>query len=192
MLQNLNDYNIILASKSPRRQHLLHELGVNFEVKTFEVDEVYPDNLKVTEIPVFLAELKAKPFEQLIDEKTLVITSDTIVCCENEVLGKPADYNDAVRMLQLLSGKAHQVITGVCLFSKQKKKTFITISDVYFKQLTTSEIEYYLSHFQPYDKAGAYGVQEWIGYVAVERIDGSYFNVMGLPLHQLYEELSKF
>jgi septum formation protein len=192
MLDNLNRFNIILASKSPRRKQLLKELGINFKTEILEVEEIYPKDMKINEIPEFLSTLKAKPFEKSIDDQTLVISSDTIVCCNENVLGKPQNYDQAFSMLRQLSGKPHQVITGVCLLSKEKKITFSSITTVFFKYLTDEEIEYYIKNYQPYDKAGAYGIQEWIGHIAVERIEGSYFNVMGLPIQQLYEELCIF
>ncbi len=190
--ENLKQYEFILASKSPRRQFLLKDLGLNFEVHTKDVDESFPDNLKAQEIPLYLCEKKANAFDKELNENTIVITADTIVWIENQVLNKPENYDDAVRMLQLLSGKMHEVYTGVCLKSKTKTKTFYALTKVYFKKLSQSEIEYYIKNYNPYDKAGAYGAQEWIGYIAVERIEGSYFNVMGLPVRELYEELLKF
>ncbi|HET8962940.1 MAG TPA: Maf family nucleotide pyrophosphatase [Chitinophagales bacterium] len=188
----LKKFHFILASKSPRRQYLLKELGLTFDVHTKDVDESFPSSLKAHEIPLYLAEKKANAFEAELSEETIVITSDTIVWIENQVLNKPADKEDAVRMLKLLSGKIHEVYTGVCLKSKHKIKSFYACTKVYFKPLTMQEIEYYITNFNPYDKAGAYGAQEWIGYIAVEKIEGSYFNVMGLPLKELYEQLLLF
>lgn len=186
-------HNLILASKSPRRQQLLKDLGFNFKVVTKEVDEAFPNHLKAQEIPLYLCEHKANNFvEELKDEDTIVITADTIVWVENQVLNKPEDFADAVSMLKLLSGKMHQVFTAVCLKSKFKTKSFFAVTNVYFKPLSIEEIEYYITTYQPYDKAGSYGAQEWMGYVGVERIEGSYFNVMGLPLKELYEELIQF
>jgi septum formation protein len=192
MLENIAHYKVVLASKSPRRKQLLEELGLQFEVKTLEVEEVYPEDMPIEAIPAYLADLKAQPFENELNEDTLVITADTIVCCDHHVLGKPANYNDAYRMLKLLSGRVHQVATGVCIMTKQKRETFTVTSNVYFKEFTHEEIHHYISNFKPYDKAGAYGIQEWIGYIGVERIEGSYFNVMGLPVQRLYEVLSNF
>jgi septum formation protein len=186
------DYNYILASKSPRRNQLLKSLGIEFEVKTKEVDEIYPDNLIKEEIPVFLAELKAKPFLADLSDSDLLITADTIVWFEGKVLGKPKNKAEATRMLQLLSGKEHQVISGVCLTTSNKKKSFYSISNVHFKTLTHNEIEYYVSEFKPFDKAGAYGIQEWIGSIGIIHIEGSFYNVMGLPIQKLYEEIQKF
>ncbi len=190
--EDLKKIHFILASKSPRRQHLLKELGLNFEIHTKDVDESFPSRLKAHEIPLYLSEKKAGAFDAELKDETIVITSDTIVWVENQVLNKPADRSDAVRMLQLLSGKMHEVYTGVCLRSKRKTTSFYACTKVYFKHLSMQEIEYYIDNYSPYDKAGAYGAQEWIGYIAVEKIEGSYFNVMGLPLKELYEQLLKF
>ena len=188
---NLN-YKIILASKSPRRKDLLSGLDIPFEVIIHEVDESFPDGMAMEEIPVYLSKVKAAPFVDEVDDRTIVITADTIVWIEGEVLGKPNDYEHAYEMLRKLSGKKHVVVTGVCLTSKKKQVSFAATTDVYFKELSNREIAYYLENYQPYDKAGSYGVQEWIGYIAIHRIEGSYFNVMGLPVQRLYEELIKF
>jgi len=191
-MKDLKKHNLILASKSPRRQYLMKELGLDFEVHTKEVDESFPENLKAQEIPLYLCQKKADAFDEELTDNTIVITADTIVWIDNQVLNKPENFDDAVRMLKLLSGKKHEVYTGVCLRSKLKTKTFYALTSVYFKELSQEEIEYYINNFNPYDKAGAYGAQEWIGYIAVEKIEGSYFNVMGLPVRELYEELLKF
>ncbi|MDP1745043.1 MAG: Maf-like protein [Bacteroidota bacterium] len=191
-MKDLKKHNLILASKSPRRQYLMKELGLDFEVNTKDVDESFPENLKAQEIPLYLCQKKADAFDEELTDNTIVITADTIVWIDNQVLNKPENFNDAVRMLKLLSGKKHEVYTGVCLKSKHKTKTFYALTNVYFKELSQEEIEYYINNFNPYDKAGAYGAQEWIGYIAVEKIEGSYFNVMGLPVRELYEELLKF
>jgi septum formation protein len=188
----LPDYNYILASKSPRRQELLHSLGIEFQVIIKEVDENYPDNLTKEEIPVFLAELKSKSLVDKLKENDLLITADTIVWLNGEVLGKPADKEDAIQILQKLSANEHQVITGVCLTSIHKQKSFFSISNVRFKELSLAEIEYYVSEYNPLDKAGAYGIQEWIGYIGITHIEGSFFNVMGLPVQQLYSEIQNF
>jgi septum formation protein len=190
--EDLKKYQFILASKSPRRQFLLKDLGLEFEVHTKDVDESFSEDLKAQEIPLYLCEKKANAFDQELNENTIVITADTIVWVDGQVLNKPENFDDAVRMLKLLSGKMHEVYTGVCLKSKVKTKSFYALTKVYFKSLTQEEIEYYVKNFHPYDKAGSYGAQEWMGYIAVERIDGSYFNVMGLPLKELYEELLVF
>ena len=191
-LHNLEQYEIILASKSPRRQQLLSDLGLKFTVQSMDVKEDFPDGLGMTEIPVFLAELKANAFLPQMKDNQLVITADTIVWLDGKVMGKPKDYSDGFKMLSDLSGKKHEVVTGVCLLSKTKKIVFYTISDVWFKNLSEDEIHYYLENYKPYDKAGAYGIQEWIGYVGVNRIEGSFFNVMGLPIQDLYEHLKNF
>jgi septum formation protein len=188
----LPNYNYILASKSPRRQELLLSLGVNFQVITGEVEETYPLNLNKEEIPVYLAELKSKSLIKNLKENDLLITADTIVWLNGEVLGKPANKEEAVKILQKLSANEHQVITGVCLTSVHKQKSFFSISNVQFKNLSLPEIEYYVSEFSPLDKAGAYGIQEWIGYIGITRIEGSFYNVMGLPVQQLYTEILNF
>ncbi len=190
--EDLKKYHFILASKSPRRQFLLKDLGLEFEVRTKEVDESFSPDLKAEQIPLYLCEKKAHAFDDDLKDNSVVITADTIVWVDNKVLNKPENFDDAVRMLKLLSGKMHEVYTGVCLKSKNKISSFYAVTKVHFKNLTDEEINYYISNFHPYDKAGAYGAQEWIGYIAVEKIEGSYFNVMGLPLKELYEELLKF
>ena len=192
MLSHLNNYNIILASQSPRRLELLHGLNIPFEVHAIDVDESYPSQMVGVDIPMYLAEKKADAYSEKMNDNTLLITADTIVWHEGEVFGKPTDKADATRMLKSLSGKTHQVITGVCISTLNKRKTFHVISEVRFSRLSPEEIEYYIQNFQPYDKAGAYGVQEWIGYIGVEYIEGSYFNVMGLPIQRLYSELKRW
>lgn len=191
MLSNLDKYQIILASKSPRRKELLSSLGLTFSVKTQEgEDEVYPNNLQKAEIVEFLAKQKSNAFE--INENELIISADTIVCIENKVLGKPTDEKEAKEMLKLISGKTHQVFTGVYVRSKEKQTIFSVASDVTFSPLSEQEIEFYIKNFRPFDKAGAYGIQEWIGFIGIQSISGSYWNVMGLPLQRLYQELKKF
>nr|WP_321411027.1 Maf family nucleotide pyrophosphatase [uncultured Carboxylicivirga sp.] len=192
--KKLKDYKLILASQSPRRQDLVKHLDIPFEVVIKEeVEEVYPLDLKPHDVPVFLAELKARPYEiDIFNHSWIVVTADTIVLCDDEILGKPTDKHDAIRMLQMLSGKVHEVITGVCLSSDKRKHTFSVSTKVFFKQLTEEEITYYIDTYKPYDKAGAYGIQEWIGMVGIEKIEGSYFNVVGLPVQALYNELLKF
>ena len=192
MLDHLKNYHIILASQSPRRQELLRGLNIPFEVKVIEVEETYPKGLVGVDIPMYLSEKKANAFNGLMDETTMLITADTIVWHEGKVFGKPTDRKNATSMLKALSGKTHQVITGVCISTLQKRKVFSVISEVRFASLNSSEIEYYLDNYQPYDKAGSYGVQEWIGFVGVEFIEGSYFNVMGLPIQRLYNELKNW
>ena len=188
----LPGYNYILASKSPRRQELLRELGINFSVEILDVDESYPNSLFREEIPVFLAELKAKPFAGKLNTNDLLITADTIVWLNGEVFGKPADKQEAIDILQKLSDNEHQVISGVCLTSAQKQKSFFSVSNVRFKKLSAGEINFYIDNYKPYDKAGAYGIQEWIGYIGITHIEGSFYNVMGLPIQQLYTEILQF
>jgi septum formation protein len=190
--EKLKDYHIILASRSPRRNMLLKGLDIPFEVKIKDVEEIYPSHLKREEIALHLCNLKAAAFDDELEDNMLVIAADTIVWINNKVLNKPKDYADAVDILTQLSGNMHEVITGICLKTKSKTKSFYALTKVYFKNLSQEEITYYLDNYKPYDKAGAYGAQEWIGYVAIERIEGSYFNVMGLPTRLLYEELMKF
>lgn len=191
-IHRLNSFEIILASKSPRRQHLLAELGLKFRViDHIDMDEVYPASLRAEEIPLYLAKAKAACCERYVGLNTILITADTIVWLENEVIEKPYDQEDAVKMLGKLSGRMHEVFTAVCIKTIAGENSFFASSKVYFRQLPEEEIRYYVNKFQPLDKAGAYGVQEWIGYVGVEKIEGSYFNVMGLPVQQLYLELLK-
>jgi septum formation protein len=195
MFDNLKGYKIILASKSPRRKQLLEGLNLPFEVIVSEVDEVFPENMDIEDIPVYLAKLKAEPFinaQKSGEDPLLVITADTIVWIDGEILGKPLDHDHAYEMLRKLSGRKHIVVTGVSITSAKKQVTFTSVTEVHFKELSGDEIEYYLDQYHPYDKAGAYGVQEWIGYIAIDRIEGSYFNVMGLPVGRLYEELKRF
>ena len=189
----LEGKRIILASQSPRRQYLLKELGIDFEIMIPDVDEVYPAGMRPEEIAVYLAELKAGAIDLTqLDDRTIVISADTIVYIGDEVLGKPSGHDGAVEMLQKLSGHTHDVITAVCLVSATKRRSFHVLSSVTFRELLAEEMEYYILNFSPFDKAGAYGVQEWIGYVGISRIEGSFFNVMGLPVKELYEELSAF
>lgn len=188
----VNNYNFILGSKSPRRHKLLTDLGLKFKVKTIEAEEVYPENLSMEEIPVYLAELKAKHFNDNLKTNDLLITADTIVWHKGKVLGKPENRNHAVDILNLLSDSEHQVVTGVCLKSVEKQKSFYSVSNVIFKPLSLNEIEYYIDNYKPFDKAGAYGIQEWIGYIGITHIEGSFYNVMGLPIQKLYCELQNF
>lgn len=185
-------YKLILASNSPRRQELLRGLGVDYTVKVLpDLDESFPDELKGEDIPIYIAQSKAKAYKDILAPGELLITADTIVWLDDEVLGKPADSEDAVQMLGKLSGKTHTVITGVCLTTLEWQKSFAATTEVTFSLLTEEEIRYYVSNYQPMDKAGSYGVQEWIGYIGVEHINGSYYNVMGLPVQKLYKELKK-
>ena len=185
-------YQLILGSGSPRRQELLKSLGFQFIVKPINADESFPDILTAQEIPVYLAQKKSAAYPEKLTMNELLITSDTIVWCDGKVLNKPADFMEGKKMLSTLSGKMHEVFTAVCLKSTNKQITFFDTSKVYFKNLNSEEIEYYLTNFSPYDKAGGYGVQDWIGYIGIEKIEGSFYNVMGLPVKQLYEELIKF
>ncbi len=185
-------YNFILASQSPRRQQLLHSLGIEFTVRTKDVEEVWPDDLETEKIPVYLAELKAQAFKDDLKDNELLITADTVVCLGKEVLGKPGSFDEACEMLQRLSGKEHQVITSVCLTSAHKQESFYSVTNVEFKTLTREEIEHYVTNFKPYDKAGAYGIQEWIGSIGITHIEGSFYNVMGLPIQKLYEYIQSF
>ena len=191
--KRLEGFHQVLASASPRRQYLLKELGLDFEIITTSVKEEYPAGLSPSEVAVFLAELKAASFDTgRMNQKTILIAADTIVVLGDEILGKPGNHDEAVIMLKKLSGKKHDVITAVCLKSKKKEKTFYVQSSVYFKELSLEEIEYYIRNFQPFDKAGGYGVQEWIGYIGISKIEGSFFNIMGLPVKELYEVLLTF
>lgn len=190
MLNNLKEYKIILASNSPRRKELLGGLGITYEVKTLpDIDESYPEDLDAEEIPLHIARNKADAYRSMMQPNELIVTADTIVWLDGMVLGKPKDETDACRMLRCLSGKTHQVVTGVCLTTLEKQRCFATVTDVTFAELTEEEINYYVSRYRPLDKAGAYGIQEWIGYIGVQNISGSYFNVVGLPIQRLYTEL---
>ncbi|WP_339658616.1 Maf-like protein [uncultured Polaribacter sp.] len=188
--EKLKNYHIILASGSPRRQQFFKDLNIDFDIQLKEVDEIYPHELKGTEITDYLADLKSKAFSNL-SEKELLITSDTIVWLENKALGKPKDAQDAFKMLRALSGKKHEVITSISIKNKFFKKIINDTTFVTFKEISDEEINYYINNYKPYDKAGGYGIQEWIGLIAISNIEGSYFNVVGLPVHKLYEELMK-
>lgn len=190
MLDNLNKYNIILASASPRRRELLSGLGVSFETLCLPgIDESFPDSLPANEVAGYISVKKAEAYKQQMQTNQLIITADTVVVSENRILGKPHSRENAVEMLRFLSGKTHHVITGVTILTTDKQKTFSVSTDVTFANITDKEINYYIDCYQPMDKAGAYGIQEWIGFIAVESISGSYFNVMGLPIQRLYQEL---
>ena len=186
--EKLKEYNVILASKSPRRQQFFKDLDIDFTIELKEVEEIYPPELKGTAITDFLADLKSKAYSNL-SEKDILITSDTIVWLENTALGKPKDEADAFAMLRALSGKKHEVITSISIKSKQFQKIVNDITVVSFKELSDDEINYYIKNYKPYDKAGAYGIQEWIGFIAIDNLEGSYFNVVGLPVQKLYTEL---
>ena len=189
---DLVNQKIILASKSPRRKELLEGLGIKFEIRTKDTDESFPDSLRPEEVPGFLSEKKAKAFSGELGREELIITSDTIVVLDKEILGKPSDHKEAILMLQKLSGKMHQVFTAVTLMDAHKMQTITDMTKVFFKDLSEEEIENYVLHHQPFDKAGSYGIQEWIGYIAVEKIEGSYFTVMGLPVHLVYNSLKNW
>lgn len=193
MLDNLKKYKVILASNSPRRRELLAGLDIPYEVKVIPgIEESYPDTLSGAEIPQYLSRKKAEAYRDRMAGDELIITADTIVWLDGKVLGKPADEAEACAMLRMLSGRTHAVLTGVTVMTKDRHVTFAVESKVTFAELSEEEINYYVSHYHPTDKAGAYGIQEWIGYVGVRGLEGSYFNVMGLPVQRLYNELKQF
>ena len=189
----VNDYKIILASNSPRRRELLAGLDIDFQVRVLPgIDESYPATLPVMETAEYIASKKAEAYRQQMADDELVITADTVVIVDDEVLGKPADAAEAAQMLRKLSGRSHQVVTGVCLTTLRQTAHFSVTTDVTFKQLIDAEISYYIKKYQPFDKAGAYGIQEWIGYIGCTGLRGSYYNVMGLPVQRIYAELQQF
>jgi septum formation protein len=193
MLENLKKFNIILASKSPRRQELLKGIGLPFAVLTKDVDESFSSEMPVYDVAPYLSYKKAKSFEENeLSENYMVITADTVVIVGDTILGKPKDAEEARNMLRLISGKKHSVVTGVTIHTKEKTKTFSVTSKVSFDVLDENEIDYYVNNYKPFDKAGSYGVQEWIGYIGVNCVEGSYFNVMGLPTQKLYQMLKLF
>jgi len=192
LLKNLEKYNIILASNSIRRKELLKELGLEFKVISSHSEESFPEALGMTAIPEYLAGLKAKAVKNRMPKNYLLITADTIVWKDNKVLGKPIDRKDAIAILECLSGSQHQVITGMSLQTAEKNISFHAVTEVWFDDLTEEEIIYYVDKYKPYDKAGAYGIQEWLGYIGIIKIEGSFYNVMGLPVHKLYQNLKKF
>lgn len=193
MLDNLNKYRIVLASNSPRRRELLSGLGISYEVRVLpDVEESYPAALPVGEIAEYIAREKAEAYKSVMKDDELLITADTVVVCKGEVMGKPVDEADARRMLHKLSGCTHQVTTGVCLTTIGAHRSFSVTTNVSFKNLSDKEIDYYVANYHPMDKAGAYGIQEWIGYIGVTGLEGSYFNVMGLPVQRIYKELCTF
>ena len=192
MLDNLEKYKVILASGSPRRRELMAGLGVNYEVRILpDVDESYPDTLQGEEIPLYIAKEKADAYIPMMQPDELIITADTIVWLDSKVLGKPRDREDALQMLRTMSGRTHKVFTGVCITTTDWQRSFTAQTEVRFATLSEDEIIYYVDNFKPMDKAGAYGVQEWIGFIGVENISGSYYNIMGLPVQKLYRELLK-
>jgi septum formation protein len=178
-------YPLILASKSPRRQQLLREAGFEFTIQTIPVKESYPENLTIPEIPVYLARKKAEALEQVVNDN-IIVSADTIVTLESKILGKPESREEAQKMLNLLSAKTHFVYSGVCIAVQKEFTTFVEVTEVTFKKLYQTEINYYVQHYAPLDKAGAYGIQEWIGLTGIEKIKGSYYNVVGLPVCKLY------
>ena len=189
MLDNLEKYKVILASGSPRRRELMAGLGVNYEVRILpDVDESYPDTLQGEEIPLYIAKEKADAYIPMMQPDELIITADTIVWLEGKVLGKPRDREDALQMLRTMSGRTHEVFTGVCITTTDWQRSFTAQTEVRFATLSEDEIIYYVDNFKPMDKAGAYGVQEWIGFIGVENISGSYYNIMGLPVQKLYRD----
>lgn len=193
MLDNLRNYDIILASNSPRRKELLQRLGLPFKVRTlFGVDESFPENLRGEDIALYIARKKAEAYKSSMSSKELLITADTIVCLDGVVMGKPYGAENAKTILRQLSGRVHQVITGVTVLTQVKRESFAVTSHVKFANVTEDEIDYYVDNYLPFDKAGAYGIQEWFGLVAVEELRGSYFNVMGLPVQRLYTVLKQF
>lgn len=193
ILMELNGKRLILASASPRRRELLAGLNVEFTVDTENTFiESTPDDIDPKMVPGLMSKGKSHGFHRELEEDEILVTSDTMVLCGDEILGKPKDKADAVRMLKLLSGREHQVITAVTIRSSKQEKTFSVTSNVYFKNLTDKEIEYYIENFRPFDKAGAYGIQEWIGYIGISRLEGSFYNVMGFPTQRFYEEVQEF
>ncbi len=193
MLENLNGYKIFLASKSPRRRELLQMLRIPFKVVTINgIDESFPDDISPLQVPEFISRKKAKVYLERMQPKELVITADTMVICGDRIMGKPKNPEDAVEMLLCLSGKTHQVATGVTISTADRTVSFSSVTDVTFAPLSEEEVRFYVDNYQPLDKAGAYGIQEWIGAVAVSGINGSYYNVMGLPVHRLFQELKQF
>lgn len=187
-----NNFQLILASQSPRRKELLSNLGYNFSQRIKKVEESYPNNLKPEEVAEYLSKKKSEAYESDLAENEIVITADTVVILNKSILGKAKNKAEATKMLKQLSGKKHHVVSGVCLLKKGTRKAFSVTTTVYMKELSSEEIEYYVDNFQPFDKAGAYGIQEWIGYIGVEKIEGSFYNVMGLPLRELYTALNEF
>lgn len=193
MLENLKNYHVILASNSPRRRELLAGLGIDYEVRVLSgVDESYPETLPVADIAEYIAAKKAETYRQTMGDGELIITADTVVVCGDEVMGKPTDEADACRMLRQLSGRVHHVTTGVCLTTCRQQRRFSVTTEVTFKQLSDEEINYYVKKYRPFDKAGSYGIQEWIGYIGCTGLNGSYYNVMGLPVQRIYQELLLF
>ncbi len=191
LAEKLKNKHLILASGSPRRQKFLRDLGLQFEIRLKEVVENYPSHLKGSEITDFLAKLKAEPFLSELKDNDILITADTIVWLEDHAIGKPKNKRDAIKMLKNLSNKSHEVISSFCLSTNSKQIVINDITKVHFVKLHPKEIDYYINNFKPFDKAGSYGIQEWIGYIGIDKIEGSYFNVMGFPIHKFYQEMIK-
>ena len=188
----MNSTKIILASKSPRRQQLLREAGFNFEIKTKEVEEIYPDEMPVREVPAYLSQLKAAACTEFLEAEKVLLTADSVVILKDTIYGKPKDAQDAFQIIKALSGNIHEVITGVTLRTIEKSLTFSDVAYVHFDTLTDDEIWFYINNYQPFDKAGAYAIQEWIGLTKIIKIDGSYYNIMGLPVQKVYQHLQDF
>ena len=190
-MHSIKNYKLILASASPRRQQLMKDAGFTFEVWLKNVEEKYPQELHWENVPEYLSKVKASAFREELKAEEVLITADTVVCIHDRILGKPADRKEAISMLQELSGNRHLVVTGVSVTTRTEQLSFSSRTDVFFKRLSNEEIEFYVDTYKPFDKAGAYGIQEWIGYIGIERIEGSFYNVMGLPIQKLYETLRK-
>ena len=190
-MHSIKNYKLILASASPRRQQLMKDAGFTFEVRLKNVEEKYPQELHLENVPEYLSKVKASAFREELTADEVLITADTVVCIHDRILGKPADRKEAISMLQELSGNRHLVVTGVSVTTRTEQLSFSSRTDVFFKHLSNEEIEFYVDTYKPFDKAGAYGIQEWIGYIGIERIEGSFYNVMGLPIQKLYETLRK-
>ena len=190
-MHSIKNYKLILASASPRRQQLMKDAGFTFEVRLKNVEEKYPQELHLENVPEYLSKVKASAFREELKAEEVLITADTVVCIHDRILGKPADRKEAISMLQELSGNRHLVVTGVSVTTRTEQLSFSSRTDVFFKHLSNEEIIFYVDTYKPFDKAGAYGIQEWIGYIGIERIEGSFYNVMGLPIQKLYETLRK-
>ena len=188
-MYSIKNYKLILASASPRRQQLMKDAGLTFEVRLKKIVEDYPKDLPSEKVPEYLSKVKAEAFREELQPDEVLVTADTVVCIHGKILGKPANRAEAIGMLQELSGNRHLVVTGVSVTTKTKQISFSALTNVFFKELSDEEIEYYVDVYKPFDKAGAYGIQEWIGYIGIERIEGSFYNVMGLPVQKLYETL---
>lgn len=188
-MYSIKNYKLILASASPRRQQLMKDAGFTFEVRLKKIAEDYPKDIPIEKVPEYLSKVKAEAFQEELKPDEVLVTADTVVCIHDKILGKPANRAEAIRMLQELSGNRHLVVTGVSVTTCTKQLSFSALTNVFFKTLSTEEVEYYVDVYKPFDKAGAYGIQEWIGYIGIERIEGSFYNVMGLPVQKLYETL---